>query len=372
MYRTIEKEVLSILRAEYFPQMSYDTYCNVFIYNGQPLDVNKFNFQFLDKHDVRISDEVMRNLLQNGCENTFSSIQTYLERCHNEYGTNNSIDTLTKEIFECQTKIEELYVKKFLVSAVARILKPGCQVDQVLVLQSPQQGVYKTSFFRELFGHDNFSTIRPQMNETELMKLCSSFWALCYDELESNINKRTIDKVKSFITTTHDAWRRYYTTREFEKVLRTFVLCGTTNKDRFLVDNTGERRFWIVKIHKEIDRDWVAQNRDRLFAESYHLFKEGFQWWLTKDEQRESNLLNQDYKSNDTLVEIIKDYVECKTQNNEPFRLKDLCYDLNLKPTRNDIIDILIDICGLEKPTKSVRHNKMKGYWWNYKQEVEL
>ena len=101
------------------------------------------------------------------------------------------------------------------------------------------------------------------------------------------------------------------------------------------------------------------------------MFKEGFQWWLTKDEQRESNLLNQDYKSNDTLVEIIKDYVECKTQNNEPFRLKDLCYDLNLKPTRNDIIDILIDICGLEKPTKAVRHNKVKGYWWNHKQ-VEL
>lgn len=275
-YQTIEKEILEILRDEYFPHMSYDTYCKSFTFDGQPLNVNKFNFDFMDNHDLRISEESMRNLLQHGCENVYSSMRAFIERTYSEYGTNNSIDTLTKDILACQTRIEELYIKKFLVSAVARVFNPGCQVDQVLVLQSRKQGIYKTSFFRKLAGGDNFSTIRPQMNETELMKFCSSFWLLCYDELESNINKRNIAKVKSFITTTHDAWRRFYTTSEFEKVPRTFVLCGTTNKERFLVDNSGERRFWIAKVHKPIDISWIEKNRERIWAEAYHLYKENY------------------------------------------------------------------------------------------------
>jgi predicted P-loop ATPase len=369
--QTIEKEVLEILRNEYFPSMSYDTYCKSFTHNGQPVNINRFNFDFMDKHDIHISDESMRNLLHNGCENVYSSMRLYIERAYNEYGTNNSIDTLTKDILTCQTRIEELYVKKFLVSAVARVFKPGCQVDQVLVLQSRKQGIYKTSFFRTLAGSTNFSTIRPQMNETELMKLCSSFWMLCYDELESNINKRNIAKVKSFITTTHDAWRRYYTTSEFEKVPRTFVLCGTTNKERFLVDDSGERRFWVTKVHKPIDIPWVEKNRERIWGEAFHLFKENYQWWLTPDEQEESNALNQNFKQTNGLTESIKEYVECKKENNEPFRLKDLCAELNLPPTRNDIIDILVDICGLIKPTKTTRYKKIKGYWWNYNDQVE-
>lgn len=363
--KPIEKEVLEILREEYFADISYDTYSKSFTINRQPLNINKFNFAFMDKHNIRISDDNMRNLLVNGCENTYSSIQNFLETCQLNYGTNNAIDTLGKDILKCQTQIEEIYLKKFLVSAVSRVYNPGSQVDQVFILQSKKQGIYKTSFFRSLVGVDNFAVIRPNMNETELVKLCSCFWFLCYDELDSFLTKHTISKMKSFITTTHDTWRRFYTTSEFEKVPRTFVLCGTTNKDEFLVDTTGERRFWIVNVNHKIDMEWVKQNRERIWSEAVHLYKEGYQWWLTDEEQVLSNELNQTYKKLDTTTQLIFEYVETKKENQEPFRLKDLLSDLDLKHSNNSITEVLVDICGLEKPVKHRSVKNVKGYWWN-------
>jgi predicted P-loop ATPase len=170
---------------------------------------------------------------------------------------------------------------RFLVSAVARILTPGCQADHTLVLESAQ-GTGKTSAVRALAVKPEwFAGSLPDIHSKDAPLQLAGRWFIEIAELKAVRNSQ-LEATKSFLTETCDTFRPPYA-RRTGQFPRQCVFVGTTNEDQYLRDRTGNRRYWPVKCGR-IDIAALTRDRNQLWAEAVHKFRGGTAWHLTEHE----------------------------------------------------------------------------------------
>lgn len=160
-----------------------------------------------------------------------------------------------------------------LLAVVARVYCPGHKWDHVPILSGPQ-GIRKSSFIKTLFGERWAGELTAEMAsnkdavEQMLGKLCLELPELAH------MRRGDVNSVKEFITLTVDRVRLAYDARVTD-FRRQCVFWGTSNESDYLKDRTGNRRFWPWTVEvSQIDTDRLAANRDQLWAEAYHLWKE--------------------------------------------------------------------------------------------------
>lgn len=157
----------------------------------------------------------------------------------------------------------------FLLSMVARVIRPGCQVDTMLMLEGPQ-GISKSKACRILAG-DWFSENLPSLHhEKDVSIHIAGKWLVEVSELHA-LPMHQLEKVKAFITRNTERYVPKYANHDLTQP-RQCVFVGTTNSDQYLQD-ADNRRFWPVKCWR-IDIEWLEANRDQLFAEIMHIWKE--------------------------------------------------------------------------------------------------
>ena len=175
-------------------------------------------------------------------------------------------------------KYLELAGAKWLVGAVARIYRPGCKLDTMLVFEGGQ-GDYKSTSIRALFGDEWFSDSKLTIGDKDALAQMQGKWA--YEMAEMDAHRKADDTAfKQFITTQVDRVRWHYGKRA-EDVPRQCIFVGTTNMSQYGKDETGMRRIWPVEVG-HVDLQYLRDNRDQLWAEAVALFRQGVTWLVDK------------------------------------------------------------------------------------------
>lgn len=165
------------------------------------------------------------------------------------------------------------------VTTIARVMNPGCKVDTMIVLVDPVQGSGKTHGLEKLLPDPSLLVTITDIKENkpeELVRLMQRAIWILLDEMTA-FRKAAIDHMKVLMTQRIDHGRDMYSD-SYRPLPRQCLFVGTTNKEQFLSDPSGNRRYVPVVIEK-CDWDYLDANRDQLWAEAMHLYKTGYAWW---------------------------------------------------------------------------------------------
>lgn len=168
---------------------------------------------------------------------------------------------------------------RWLISAIARIFRPGAKADCCLILEGPQ-GIRKSTALRTLAG-EFFTDELADLGSKDAAMQTRGVWIIELSELDS-LSHSEVARIKAFMSRTTDRFRPPYGMRLVESP-RQCVFAGTVNHSTYLRDETGGRRFWPIACGR-IDVEGLARDRDQLWAEAKAMFDGGRAWWLDSAE----------------------------------------------------------------------------------------
>lgn len=210
---------------------------------------------------------------------------------------------------------EARLLRRWVTSCVARVERPGCKADTVLILTGGQ-GLKKTTFFETLASEPWFTSSKVQPGDTDGLMIMREVWMVEWGELHS-MRARNVETTKDFLSQRTDMFRRPYG-RAIGREPRHCVIVGTSNPKEILEDPSGNRRFWPIEVRsKRIDVKWLQEHRAQLFAEALTIYRAGLgcpacrndgdgrcsdhRWWLTDEEEA---MLREHHKAFDSEDDV--------------------------------------------------------------------
>ena len=181
------------------------------------------------------------------------------------------------------TEYVRTVTRKAFAAMVARIYRPGVKFDSVPVLDG-EQGIGKSTIVKDLVSPEYYSESLSltDMDDKSGAEKRQGFWVVEIGEL-AGMKKADIEKVKAFLSTADDKYRPSYG-KTVESHPRQCVIIATVNGERgYLRDITGNRRFWIIKLHQQKQRkkwDFDKSFRDQFWAEAKAICESGEKLYL--------------------------------------------------------------------------------------------
>ena len=287
------------------------------------------------------------------------------------------IQTLFSKWLKCgDTPYVREVTRLVFAGGIHRLYDPGCKFDDVAVLIGTRQGEGKSTFARWLAIKDEFFTEVTEIEGQKGIEAIEGAWICEIAELLAVTKTKDVEAVKSYITKLVDRYRRPFDRRTTDHK-RQCVFIGTTNKEQFLTDKTGNRRWYPIKVNSSgydlhDHKDEIQADILQAWAEAKHLYDEG-KLSPYADRSLLSDIRAQQEKAveDDYRVGMIESYVENKTKVCVMELWQDALDSGYTKPTRresNEITLILQSIGGWERG-RVERHPKFGNQMFWYRQK---
>ena len=163
-----------------------------------------------------------------------------------------------------------------------------------------------------------------QGDDKKAMEQLAGKWIVEVPELQG-LRDSQVEGLKSFLSRQVDSSRLAFGHLRTDAPRQT-VIIGTTNAAQYLKDDTGNRRFWPVKVTGPLQREWLASVRDQLWAEAVTAYRAGEDWHLNRSEDGWRQTQASQYQEHDPWTVLVAAYAKGRT---DPFTtsaaLEDAC-----------------------------------------------
>jgi hypothetical protein len=254
----------------------------------------------------RVLKQDVRDVLNSDFSRLSHPVREYVEALP-AWDSRDRVKELCRHVSAQEPQYFEWTLHKWLVAAVATWMSDLSSNHEIFVLIGAQ-GIYKTTFFRHLLppqlrmyfwenAHNSFSS------KDDHLALAEN----CLVEIEEIDlqSPRDISELKALATSEKVKERRPYA-RFREEKHRLASFCGSGNQERFLSDETGNRRWLCHKVdHIDDPRTW-ALDYDQLYAQLRDELRQGFRYWFDPDEQRRVERQNEAFRIESDEEQLIR------------------------------------------------------------------
>lgn len=244
-------------------------------------------------------------------------------------------DNLGEVLFGTKDSLTQEMISCWLVGAVKRVLEPGCYMKRALILKGDQDAG-KSAFVKKLAKF--WGTELPSgTSDMDMIRLITRTWIMELAECDKHFKGKEASVLKQQISTTVDKYiPKYKEAGEMVESPRSTVFIGTTNKDQFLVDETGNNRFWVIDTANgwKLPLAWLDANVDQLWATAYHKLTLGHPTDISPDSLAASEVRNRDYMVEGSWVEQLETVLAkatCEGKRLISFQLVDLMSAMGIR-----------------------------------------
>ena len=207
--------------------------------------------------------------------------------------------------------------RKWTISAVGRIMEPGCQADHMIVLEGPEGKLKSSALHALVNGHKRkkggtqwFRDRMPDIDKKDVELYMQGVWVIEIAELDA-IRGKEWTRVNAFISSPQDTFRVPYG-HEMMDYPRQCVFAASTNEERWNAAPYGGRRFWPVPVrHVKVNK--ILEEREQIFAEAMFLYNEGETNFLSDDMEAEMKKEQADRAPDDSWLEVIAEKMALST-----------------------------------------------------------
>jgi len=260
-------------------------------------------------------------------------------------------------------QIADLYLRKFLVGAIAKALHG--EQNNVLVLEGPQN-CGKSAFAKWLCsGMPEYFIEHPlygNLKDMDMSLISNFIWEI--SELDATTAKKDIASIKAFVTKhiveTRPAYGRF---RIKKPSMASFI--GTVNPGiGFLADESGNRRFMCMRLER-IDWSYSKDSPDQLWAQAYNLYMSGEKWTLSAIEKTYQTERNKAFDIESPIEDFIRKYFDITGNKYDFVQTTDIIQTLRknevvLNPNRSTSMEISRSMARLG--AKKSRDGSIRGY----------